>query len=283
MARCGCSGTSCSCVVVGDGGITVTGSGSSANPYVVSGGGSFGVTDTPTLDLTLTGDGTLATPYLLQGAVTLGLGDLTDVDDTAKTAGKVLAVNAGATGYELVTAPTAAPGAITSTGGVDGDGSGGSPLTLLLDGGADSGLEQGAGGVKVIGAGPADTYSPIWTGSVSNPAVGNGTLDGRYVEFIHLVWLNIELIVGTTTARGTGVWSFTLPVAPVVSRSQELSASVRLSTGEVYAGVAILDGGTTLDVYISTSARAEGVSNSVPTTLPAGSTLSITGTYERSV
>lgn len=281
MARCGCSGTSCSCVVVGSGGITVTGSGSGANPYVISGGGSLSVTDTPTLDLSLTGDGSSTTPYLLSGVANVAVGDLTDVDDSAKAAGKVLAVNGTGDGYVLITAPTAAPGAITVAGGVDGDGSAGDPLTLLLDGGADSGLVQSASGVKVKGSGPAAAYAPIWTASTSAPALGSGSLTGRYVEYLNLVWLNIELIVGTTTARGTGVWSFSLPVTPFASRSQELAASVRLSTGEVYAGVAVLDGSNTVQVYISTSSKADPVSNSVPIALPTGSTVSITGTYER--
>lgn len=35
MGRCGCLGTGCNCVVQGDGSITVTGDGSSGNPYVV--------------------------------------------------------------------------------------------------------------------------------------------------------------------------------------------------------------------------------------------------------
>lgn len=35
MARCGCLGTGCTCVVTGDGEVTVTGDGSSGNPYVI--------------------------------------------------------------------------------------------------------------------------------------------------------------------------------------------------------------------------------------------------------
>lgn len=68
--RCGCS-SQCSCAVQGDGATTtVSGTGSAANPYVVSAtGGQITATDTTTVDHTLTGNGTPATPYNLSSTV----------------------------------------------------------------------------------------------------------------------------------------------------------------------------------------------------------------------
>lgn len=51
-------------------GITVTGVGSTTDPYVIAGSaGSFTASDTSTVDHTLTGSGTLADPYLLTSTV----------------------------------------------------------------------------------------------------------------------------------------------------------------------------------------------------------------------
>lgn len=69
VARCGCSNT-CSCSVVAGAGVTVTGVGSTTDPYVISGAaGSFTASDTSTVDHTLTGAGTLSDPYVLTSNV----------------------------------------------------------------------------------------------------------------------------------------------------------------------------------------------------------------------
>lgn len=68
MARCGCSGTVCSCTVVGAGNATVTGVGTQTNPYVVTASAAvIQVADTGSLDLTITGDGSPGNPYIISG------------------------------------------------------------------------------------------------------------------------------------------------------------------------------------------------------------------------
>lgn len=59
------------------------------------------------------------------------------------------------------------------------------------------------------------TYTPSWTGSSSNPAIGNGTITGRYRRTSgtsDLVLLELYLRAGSTTTYGSGFWSFGLPV-----------------------------------------------------------------------
>jgi hypothetical protein len=282
MARCGCSGTSCSCVVTGAGGVTVTGSGSEANPYVVTGGGALEVVDGTTVDLTLSGDGTIGSPFLLTAEASIAMGDITDFDDTSLAAGKVVAVNSGATGYELITAPTASPGVIVTTDALDGDGSVGSPLALLLDGGADSGLTQSSSGLKVIGSGPGIAYTPTWTASVSAPSVGDGTLLGRFIRMMNLCFLNIDLTIGASTGRGSGAWNFALPAGcdALSGVQQTIPLAITTPSGGGMSGHAILLGGTsTLNLYIG-GATSTKITNSNPSSLPAGSRLSITGFYE---
>jgi hypothetical protein len=210
------------------------------------------------------------------------MGDITVFDDTSKTAGKVVAVNSGATGYELITAPTASPGVVVTADALDGDGSVGSPLALLLDGGADSGLTQSPAGLKIIGSGPGIAYTPTWTASVSNPSVGDGTLLGRFVRMMNLCFLNIDLTIGASTGRGSGAWNFALPTGcdALTGVQQTIPLAITTPSGGGMSGHAILLGGTaTLNLYIG-GATSSKITNSNPSSLPAGSRLSITGFYE---
>lgn len=57
-------------------------------------------------------------------------------------------------------------------------------------------------------------FTPTWTGSATNPALGNGTLAGKYTRFGKTLFGRITLITGSTTTYGTGVWRFSPPVTP---------------------------------------------------------------------
>src|SRR5690606_3571292 len=41
-------------------------------------------------------------------------------------------------------------------------------------------------------------YTPSWTASTSNPALGNGTITGRYMKYGRTVWASIKLTTGST-------------------------------------------------------------------------------------
>lgn len=169
MARCGCTGTTCSCKIIGEGGINVRGAGTVTNPYVISGGTALIVNDTASVNLTLLGSGSSTDPYLLTADVELALGALTDVDTSGGTVGDVLALQPDGT-YALVPPVTAAVGAVSTGTSLDGDGSSGDPLTVRLD--ALSGLEIVSGGLRldpytVTTEGDLDTtYGALPSGSI---------------------------------------------------------------------------------------------------------------------
>ena len=59
------------------------------------------------------------------------------------------------------------------------------------------------------------SYTPTWTADTTNPAIGNGTLAGRYVVIGKLCTYVLGLVMGTTTTYGSGNWAFSLPINAV--------------------------------------------------------------------
>jgi hypothetical protein len=271
-------------VVTGAGSVTVTGSGSAASPYVVSGGGSLTVTDTSTVDLTLTGNGSTATPYALSATATLNLDALTDVQTAAATTGQVLAKQAS--GQWIGVAPTTAPtGAINVSGGVEGDGSAGNPLSVKLP--ASSGLIEDSTGLRVEGAGVWTAYTPVLTtaGAGADPTIGNGTLTGRYTRIGNLVFFAINFTAGTTTKRGSGYLEVTLPVTMLVTpMTQQPSCHFH----GAFIGIGDFRGGANLDATkvirtwtnTLTNGRGGAINHSNPATFTAGSQMMWAGNYE---
>lgn len=66
-------------------------------------------------------------------------------------------------------------------------------------------VSYGMGGFKI--------YTSTWTAAVGTPAIGDGTLTGRYSVVGRSVTVSLILTVGSTTTFGTGAWQFTLPMA----------------------------------------------------------------------
>lgn len=65
-----------------------------------------------------------------------------------------------------------------------------------------------------IGA-ASETYTPAWTSTGTAPAIGNGTLVGKYFRINKLVVAYISWAAGSTTNFGTGTYRMSLPVTAV--------------------------------------------------------------------
>lgn len=124
------------------------------------------------------------------------------------------------------------------------------------------------------------SYSPSWTGSSSNPTLGNGSLTGQYLRIsAKLWWVRIVLVIGSTSTGGSGRWGFTLPAAPTVSQAvaalcEDNSSSFR------YGGSAFLTSGSDVFCVSVGSGGNIGASSSVPFTWAVNDGLLITGIYE---
>jgi hypothetical protein len=93
-----------------------------------------------------------------------------------------------------------------------------------------------AANMNTIGAAP-ETYTPAWTSTGTAPAIGNGTLTGRYWRFNKFVVAQITWVTGSTTTFGTGAYRLSLPIAAD-------------NTGFI-AGFAQLTDASTFNTYVS--------------------------------
>lgn len=131
-------------------------------------------------------------------------------------------------------------------------------------------------------------YTPLWTASGTQPAIGNGTLVGRYMKMGRLVVGTIYFLMGSTTTYGTGSYFWSLPpvAAPYTGQSlwsvmgmmkaYQAGASLNAVT-RVYNGTSTLQA-----VYSGTwPAGAEtSVGQTAPWTWANGSTADLNFMYE---
>jgi hypothetical protein len=59
---------------------------------------------------------------------------------------------------------------------------------------------------------PWIAFTPVWTSTGTQPAIGNGALIGRYLTIGPLCFIRIRLYCGSTTTFGTGAFQFSLPL-----------------------------------------------------------------------
>lgn len=146
MARCGCASGSCSCLITGGTGITVTGVGSQDNPYVVN-GAFFATSDSPTVSLTLTGTGTTLDPYRIVANAHLTMDQLVDVSAPSPTAGYVMTYVTSPSASWIAAVPQSGiPGAVLHDSTMVGDGTPSSALGVKLD--PTGGIINGVSGLK---------------------------------------------------------------------------------------------------------------------------------------
>lgn len=129
------------------------------------------------------------------------------------------------------------------------------------------------------------SWSPAWTATSVNPAIGDGTLVGRYFKVGRFVMEYIKLTYGSTSTAGTGAWIF----------SRALTSSARLMPGSIgyvfdasttrqYAMMIDVASTTTILPKViltnSTYAEYDSVSAGAPITWAVSDTLTLLNLYE---
>ena len=126
-------------------------------------------------------------------------------------------------------------------------------------------------------------FTPSWTGTVTNPVIGDGTLAAAYRLDGKTLHLRYEIIMGSTTTYGSGTWGLSLPsgFTSVASRRQLIAAhSADASTSLRYSGVLLLGGGATLFSPISLGSGTGNVTATVPFTWAQNDVLVAEGALE---
>lgn len=127
-----------------------------------------------------------------------------------------------------------------------------------------------------------DVYTPIWTGSTTNPVIGNGTISGAWIRFGKTVNWRFLIVCGSTTTYGSGTYLLTLPTSCAASyvANQNLSGS----SGSAFLGATsfpIAVNRYTASTTVYFSAPSGGVvTPTVPVTFANGAVLAGGGTYE---
>lgn len=124
------------------------------------------------------------------------------------------------------------------------------------------------------------SYTPVWGASGTAPALGAGTLTGRYKRVGRNIkgWLKLTMAADTTF--GTGSWNFTLPTTCAVGTAGSLGTailrdsapSVVYYTGLLYAATTSLMG-----VALPSGGQAN---NTAPFAWTTGDILSLDFEYE---
>lgn len=116
------------------------------------------------------------------------------------------------------------------------------------------------------------TYTPTWTGSGSNPAIGNGELVGAYMFDWNLMHVAIRMRAGSTTTFGSGRWTFSLPAAlqsrPDLTLPGISAAGVAIDIGtRSYPIIARVEPGNNYATVVSTT-LGTGTSGDVDSDTP---------------
>ena len=178
MPNCG---GSCSCSLKVGTGLTLTGSGSLDNPFLIQIDGgfqdTFTVEDTATIDLRLNGAGTALDPFVLRADASVSMGQLTDVNDPEGTPASgdtvVWVTDAGDPHWEFRPPPPNPAGAVNVGPGITGDGTLGAPIKPALlgttAGGATTGLEVYVDSAGVLRAVPPVASDVDWDSVQDKP------------------------------------------------------------------------------------------------------------------
>ncbi len=120
------------------------------------------------------------------------------------------------------------------------------------------------------------SYALAWTSGGTQPAIGDGTLEGRYLQANKLVAVHIRLIMGSTTTFGTGQYFLSLPVSARVAN--HVFPCYMLDSGTANkSGIASVSSGlSTLFMVQNTT----DVAATTPHTWANGDQIHICGIYE---
>jgi hypothetical protein len=129
------------------------------------------------------------------------------------------------------------------------------------------------------GMGYWTSYTPTWASAANpQPAIGTGTITGKYTRIGNTVHFKIQVAMGGTTSFGTGVWTFSLPVSGQF-QFRALGAAAALDSGTNYrVGMTYLTAAGTCSVVFDSDTNT--VQPTQPFVWASGDALYIEGHYD---
>ena len=126
-------------------------------------------------------------------------------------------------------------------------------------------------------------YTVSWTAGTTNPAIGNGTLIGRYTQIGKTVMGSIYLKCGSTTTYGSGAWLFGLPKTVANSGTPYLGTFTILDIGYIfYSGAVNIYPGIVISNFVRDNDGSGILSSTTPHTWAVNDELKVAFTYETS-
>ena len=124
-------------------------------------------------------------------------------------------------------------------------------------------------------------YTPTWTASTTNPAIGNGTLTGRYTQLGKTCIGSIWLLMGSTTTYGSGAWALGLPFTAANAGVRYSGTWIIIDPGVAnYSGTLfIIPDQNKIGVFVR-DGYSNYFSSTVPYTWGSGDHLGLSFTYE---
>jgi hypothetical protein len=140
---------------------------------------------------------------------------------------------------------------------------------------------------NTVTQGSWNTYTPVWSAATTAPAIGNGTITGRYTIVGKMVTAYIFVQFGSTTTYGSGDWNFSVPFAAAnIGNSNHFwpgSAVGENPAGAWYPSTGMLLSNSST-VYVitpsSTGATSARWAAASPLTWASGMFINIVMTYE---
>ena len=161
--------------------------------------------------------------------------------------------------------------------------------------GADSTVQGPTGPTGPTGSfaiQPWTSYTPTWTASVTDPTLGDTSIEGRYMFVGATIFGEIRIVAGVTGfVRGEGIYRIGLPVSGIVENFQPVGQVVMRDEGPGtnYFGTAIFNNNVDneIEIYMHSQVSQfdEGIAatHSVPFLFSANDKILIQFTYESTI
>ena len=120
-------------------------------------------------------------------------------------------------------------------------------------------------------------YTPTWSSTGTAPAIGNGTLTGKYYRRGQTGWYKLNMTAGTTTTFGTGVFLFTTSFTGLDATSYAEPGPGLLNDASVGQYIAQTVRFSSTQVYLMTDTTPNGVTGTNVFTFTTDDSIVISG------